>query len=369
MHYLEEELFDRFKKGGYLFSFLLQSSLDGFWYWDMENPEHEWYSSCFKRLFGYAGDEIPNLSSWWQENVFPEDLEVASENARKHLETPSHPFDQIVRYRHKDGSVVWVRCRGLAVRDENRKPVRMLGAHTDVSALMRERLELQRINKDLRIFSSLLSHDLREPFRTISLYSSMLRKDLGDKVTAKSLRCLNHISKAAEKMEQKIDDLLSIFVAQSCEMRREEVKVQTLIEGVLEDLKAQVEESGAIITWSLPHTIKGDPSLLGNVFQNLVSNAIKFRKPGSPPSIRITSEDCKANAKHVLLRVADEGQGIQEEHWDKVFKPFRQADKKAPGSGVGLSIVQNIIERHGGTIWVTSEPGAGATFSFTLERA
>ena len=132
---LKDELYRLIQTDPRVFEFLQEGSLDGLWYWDAESPHEEWMSPRFKEVFGYADDEIPNNADWWQENIHPEDRALALENLEKHLADPGHPYDQVVRYRHKDGSTVWVRCRGVAIRDENGKPIRVLGAHTDLTDL------------------------------------------------------------------------------------------------------------------------------------------------------------------------------------------------------------------------------------------
>ena len=126
-----------------IFEFLQEGSLDGIWYWDIQNPHEEWLSPRFKEVFGYAEDEIPSTSDWWQANIFPEDLPIAVETFEAHCADPTHAYDQIVRYRHKDGSTVWVRCRGIAIRDDTGNPTRMLGAHTDLTELMETRAALE----------------------------------------------------------------------------------------------------------------------------------------------------------------------------------------------------------------------------------
>ena len=132
-NYLKKELYELIKKDESIFDFIQLSSLDGLWYWDIENPENEWMNARFWETLGYNPDEMPHLSSAWQSIINPEDLQVALENFNKHVENPNHPYDQIVRYTLKNGSVVWIRCRGLAIRDANGKVIRMLGAHHDIT--------------------------------------------------------------------------------------------------------------------------------------------------------------------------------------------------------------------------------------------
>ena len=156
-HYLKRELYDLIQEDSSLFEFLQEGSLDGVWYWDLEEPENEWLSPRFWQLFGYDPSEKKHLASEWQDMINQEDLPIVLSNFSQHCEDPNHPYDQIVRYRHEDGSMVWVRCRGIAIRDHTGKPVRLLGAHTDLTALKRteeelrqKTIELENTNKMLR---------------------------------------------------------------------------------------------------------------------------------------------------------------------------------------------------------------------------
>ena len=145
--YLRRELYRRVRDDAAIFDFLQDGSLDGLWYWDLDNPEHEWLSPRLKEVFGYADEDIPNTSAWWQANIFPEDLTIALDNYTQHLSDPHHRYDQIVRYRHRDGSTVWVRCRGIAIRDATGRPIRMLGAHTDVTPIKKVEERLRAIDE------------------------------------------------------------------------------------------------------------------------------------------------------------------------------------------------------------------------------
>jgi PAS domain S-box-containing protein len=149
-HYLYTELSSKLREDESLFDWFELGATDGLWYWDLNQPEHEWLSPQFKKTFGYANDEIPHTSEWWQANIFDEDLPGVLDNFEKHKADPTHPYDQIVRYRHKDGHTVWVRCRGLIIRDDAGNPSRMLGAHTDLTELMETREKLEAIRLDLK---------------------------------------------------------------------------------------------------------------------------------------------------------------------------------------------------------------------------
>ena len=135
VNYLKKELYELIKSDESIFDFIQESSVDGLWYWDLENPENEWMNPKFWMVLGYNPKEMPHKSSSWQSIINQDDLKAAMERVAFHLENPNHPYDQIVRYTHKNGSTVWIRCRGMAIRDKNGKPVRMLGAHHDISEL------------------------------------------------------------------------------------------------------------------------------------------------------------------------------------------------------------------------------------------
>lgn len=134
-HYLKRELYSRLKSSDDIFEFLISGSLDGVWYWNIDNPIDEWMSPKFWEILGYDPKEKKHLSSEWQDLINQDDLKVALNNFKSHCEDPNVPYDQIVRYKHKNGSTVWVRCRGIAIRDERGKAIRMLGAHNDVTSL------------------------------------------------------------------------------------------------------------------------------------------------------------------------------------------------------------------------------------------
>jgi PAS domain S-box-containing protein len=155
--YLKKELYELIRTDERIFDFIQDSSLDGLWYWDLENPENEWMNAKFWTVLGYNPDEMPHKSNAWQHIVNQDDLKLALDNFTKHCENPDHPYDQVVRYTHKDGSTVWIRCRGLAIRDSNGKPVRMLGAHQDVSDLKYNEQELLKANEKIRKSEAQLS--------------------------------------------------------------------------------------------------------------------------------------------------------------------------------------------------------------------
>ena len=139
---LKKELYELIRNDDSIFDFIQLSSLDGLWYWDMDKPENEWMNARFWPALGYYPDEMPDVSGAWKSIINQDDVSVALDNFTKHLEDPTHPYDQVVRYRHKNGSTVWIRCRGLAIRDKNGKLIRMLGSHQDITENKKAEMEL-----------------------------------------------------------------------------------------------------------------------------------------------------------------------------------------------------------------------------------
>lgn len=132
-HYLKEELYNLVKTDQTIFDFIQESSLDGIWYWDLDKPDEEWMSPKFWSVLGYDHTLMPHKPSAWQVIIHPDDLKLAMELFMKHCENPEIPYDQTIRYTHKNGSIVWIRCRGLATRDNKGKPIRMLGSHQNIT--------------------------------------------------------------------------------------------------------------------------------------------------------------------------------------------------------------------------------------------
>ncbi|USD34439.1 MULTISPECIES: sensor domain-containing diguanylate cyclase [Vibrio] len=149
-NYLKSELYNLVSKDDSIFEFIYQYALDGIWYWDTVDGNNEWMSPGFWELLGYDPQEMEHLASEWQDIINSEDLETAIVNFQKHCENPEHSYDQVVRYQHKDGSTIWVRCRGVGIRDETGKVIRMLGAHTDVTQIKLAEEQLKEANEQLK---------------------------------------------------------------------------------------------------------------------------------------------------------------------------------------------------------------------------
>jgi signal transduction histidine kinase len=236
--------------------------------------------------------------------------------------------------------------------------------HSD-DLIRRSNEELRRANGDLEQFAYSVSHDLQEPLRQVAVYSQLLEKRYASTLEPKALDYLGYCVEGAHRMEMLINDLLAYSQAGRSDLDSPAlVDLHAVLDSVRKNLATTIEESGAVITIPSLPKVQGDAVPLTQLFQNLISNAIKYRSD-RVPEISVTAV---ADGARWRFRVQDNGIGIASEYRTQVFGIFKRLhDRKAyPGTGIGLAICQKIVERYGGRIWVESEPGEGSSFFFTL---
>ena len=384
-HYLKKELYELVRSDPAIFEFLQAGSLDGIWYWDVERQDQEWMSPRFKELFGYRDDEIPNTSEWWMANIFPEDRDLALDNFAKHLADPNHPYDQIVRYRHRDGGSVWVRCRGLAVRNERGEPIRLLGCHTDVTALKRAEEDLrhqaaelrdardaaERANRAKSIFLANVSHEIRTPLNAV-IGTTELLGDTG--LTPAQSDHLDAIRESAEALLDIINDILDFSKIEAGKLTSEQRpfllrdRLDTLLKSLAPRLYGKPVVMTSDVAADAPDALVGDARLLRQVLANLLSNAMKFTAKGEIV-LRVRGQELTDDAVTLRFEVADTGIGIPPDKQRVIFEEFVQADasttREYGGTGLGLAIASRLVSALGGSIGLHSEPGQGSTFHFT----
>jgi signal transduction histidine kinase len=225
---------------------------------------------------------------------------------------------------------------------------------------------LTRANADLEQFAHSASHDLKEPLRTINLYSQMLASKYGDGLDPKGIGFLELIQSSAQRMESLLADLLSYAQTSNIpEDLPEPIASAKSLEAALSNLASAIQESGAQITVGELPEVRMRESHLVQLFQNLIGNAIKYRKENCSPRIRLTSQ---RSAESWIFSVADDGIGIKPDYRQTIFGIFQRlhTNGEYSGTGMGLAICQRIVERYGGRIWVESESGKGSTFLFTI---
>lgn len=366
-HYLKTEFYEKIKKDSIIFDFLEENSLDGVWYWDLENPQNEWMSPKFWQVLGYLPEEKEHLASQWQEIIFPEDLKKATENFYKHYENPNYPYDQIVRYKHKKGHTIWVRCRGNIIRDEHGKPIRMIGVHNDITEekYFQEKLE-QKVEEEIKKrfkqerllvqqskmatmgeMMAAIAHNWRQPLNTISLLSaSITKKLLNSKLTKDYIN--NWIIKMNNQvnfMSQTIDDFRNFYKP---EEEFKEVSLKKVILKVISLISLQLKINNIKIEVNIQ-----EPILLvcleNQLQQALINVLINSKEAILNKNIKngMILLNAKKDDSFVNLIIQDNGGGIEnEENFTSIFEPYFTTKANSHGTGIGLYMTKIIIEQN-----------------------
>lgn len=216
---------------------------------------------------------------------------------------------------------------------------------------------------DVMQFASAASHDLAEPLRVISGFASLLARRYHGKLDDDADKYIESILAGTDRMQALIEGLRVYSRVGQSELVPELVNCSELVRDATDALSESVEQAGATISFDSLPVVVGEPSLLGDLFQNLLANALRFRAE-EPPEIRVDAERGDGEWR---FSVSDNGQGIEPGHAARVFEMFqRLASRGTPGTGIGLAICRRIVERHGGRIWVEPRPGGGSIFRFTI---
>jgi len=265
----------------------------------------------------------------------------------------------------------WLHTKKIPILDPKGRPIYLLGISEDITDIRQANTELEsktkeleRSNSELEQFAYVASHDLQEPLRTISSYVQLLAERYQDKLDKDANEFIAFAVDGSKRMRLLINSLLEYSRVNRIKPF-EWIEVTDLIKEILQDMQEQIKESGVTIEFKELPKIYGDTVLIGQLFQNLIANAIKFRGEKNP-EIRIS---CERKNDEYIFCVADNGIGIKKEYAEKIFVIFQRLNsrEKYPGAGIGLSICRKIVERHGGKIWVESELGKGSAFYFTIK--
>lgn len=243
---------------------------------------------------------------------------------------------------------------------------------TDSKELERRQLELARSQAEreqLELFAYVASHDLREPLQSIIGFSDLLKERYSQRLDPAGANYLKRIGDAAERMSGLIDDLLKFSKVIKREELFESVDLSKVISDILDDYEYLIRKVGANVQVGRLPAIHGDRTQIHQLFQNLLSNALKFHPQGRSPEVSVSAKDQKDGRIEVMVR--DNGIGIDPKYWQRIFRPFERLHGRTEyeGSGVGLAICQKIAYHHGGEIRLQSQPGDGSIFSVVLQRA
>lgn len=354
-----------------------------------------------QRWYEYAGQDRGFGDAGWAYMLHPDDLQRCIDAWTHSLRTGE--FYQI-EFRldnpRNPGVYRWFLTRATAIRDDTNTITKWFGTCTDIDEqkriaellevrvaertqelsrvnlnLERSNTDLQRSNENLQRFAYVASHDLQEPLRKIQSFGDLLKSQYANEL-GQGFDHLERMQTAAGRMSALIKDLLAFSRITTQRESIEAVSLGKVVQGVLTDLELGLQESGAEVELSPLPVIRGESSQLGQLFQNLLSNAIKFRRTDQPLRIRIDCQTIPPTELPAMIQpaseadrfyrisVTDNGIGFEEKYLDRIFDVFQRLHSRSQyaGTGIGLAIVQKVVENHGGAITATSRPGQGATF-------
>ncbi len=328
-------------------------------------------------LFGYSREDFTGRKL--------DDLLVRRDNPEAGAADPDEPAPRVgdeafVHFKTLSAKYDGVRKEGgLFPVETSRSPLDVSGQRLVITAirdrteqqvaeeaLSKYSLDLARSNAELERFAYVASHDLQEPLRMVSSYTQLLSRRYKGKLDANADEFIGYAVDGANRMQKLINDLLALSRVGTQARPSEPVDTGGILRRVLSDMKGTIEAAEAqIIAPEQMPTVLADGTQIGQLFQNLVGNALKFRGQ-EPPRIEITVEEEEAGLWRFSFK--DNGIGIEPQYFERIFVIFQRLHGKEsyPGTGIGLAICKKIVERHGGNLWVESQPGQGANFLFTL---
>jgi PAS domain S-box-containing protein len=293
------------------------------------------------------------------------------------LELGRHPFGRVLtrgeivtgeEYLHEraNGATRWVRVSGAPVLTSAGQVSAAVLTLEDVDAEKRAEQGLRRSNNELRQFAYAAAHDLQEPLRNVAVYTEFLGTAYGDQLDERAHQFIQFAIEGAHRMQNLVRDLLAYTrVVDDIEVPGEPVATNEILQQVLFDLRTAIAESGAEVTSETLPNLRVQPVHLRQLFQNLISNALKYRG-AEQPRVSISAQKSIGGW---TFSVQDNGIGIANRYHDQIFDVFKRLHgRQYEGTGIGLALCKRIVEHYRGRIWVNSEPGAGSRFSFTLPR-
>ena len=340
------------------------------------------YELSPQRRYAYVSPVVASITGYTPEDhyadpdlgfklVHPDDRPLWEAVVRGDFPTGS---TTTLRWAHKDGAVIWIEQHNVLLHDDAGQLVAIEGIARDISerrrseeALRQYSGALERSNRDLEQFAYVASHDLQEPLRAVAGCLQILQRRYQSQLDANADELIVLAVDGAHRLQALIEGLLAFSRVGTKGAQFAPVECGQAVGAALKNLTVAIQESGALVTQDALPTVQGDLTQLTLLFQNLISNAIKFRQQEQPPCIHVAAE---SNGKHWTLSVRDNGIGIDPQYYTRIFEIFQRLHTRQeyPGTGIGLAICNKIVERHGGRIWVESAPLKGSAFHFTVPK-
>lgn len=411
-----QETQEALKKSEELLRTVVENSHDGISLIDLKSGFYTFMSPAQEELTGFTMEEINSFTTEEAyERIHPNDREKLSSLQKRMSASLNSEAMVEYQWKIKSGEYCWFHDSRKLVIDDQGKPIGLVSVSRDITAQkqaeelkqfmlekeqqlteelsasneelqataeelkttneelihaqnsMQELInKLKTSNKELEQFAYVASHDLQEPLRTVASFTQLLEMRYKDKLDEDADDYIGFIVEGAKRMKDLIDDLLAFSRLNTESKEFELIMMEITLDDVLTNLKPSIKKNKAEVTYDPLPSVMADSSQINQLLQNLIANAIKFHGD-KPPKIDISAREVD---DEWIITVSDEGIGISPEHHEQIFNIFTRLHtrEKYEGTGIGLSICKRIVERHGGRIWVESEPDKGSTFFFSIPK-
>ncbi|HQR94713.1 MAG TPA: PAS domain S-box protein, partial [Sediminibacterium sp.] len=350
---------------------------------DVDKNTIEWVGEGLGSIMGFESliDKKPT-NTHLKDFVHPDDLlRVMKKQVSVMMNPEEYLWNDEFRFKNAGGGYLQVHARGIIIKDQAGNGIRVIGSIQDITKQRENEIKLQELNRDLadqtkalalsneelEQFAYVASHDLQEPLRMVTSFMAQLEKKYGDVIDEKGKRYIEYAVDGAKRMRQIILDLLDYSRVGKMDDQKEDVDLNELLKGIQILFRKQMEDKKAMLRITPMPVVHSFVAPLQQVFQNLISNALKFSKPNVPAMVSIGSEDL---CEYWKFSISDNGIGMETDDLENIFIIFKQLNTKEefPGSGIGLAVTKKIIEKQGGKIWVESQLDHGSTFYFILPK-
>lgn len=348
--------------------------------WDFISGKLEW-SDVYYSQYGYNRIEKSKNLEQWVKNIHPEDREVVLQKMNEAINSSGDQWDCEYRLIREDKKIAVVLERGFITRDKAGKALRMIGSLQDITELKQNERALEELNfklqqqaddlavsnAELEQFAYIASHDLQEPLRMVTSFLNQLQKKYEGQLDDRARQYIHFAADGAVRMRQIILDLLEYSRVDRLNYQIEQIDLNKMLREIMQLHKNIIAESGAKIIFEELPVIKAAVTPLQRLLSNLITNSIKYRRNEETPIVSIQVAE---TSSHWKISIEDNGIGIEEEFFEKIFVIFQRLHPREEfsGTGIGLAICKKIVENHGGKIWVDSKPGKGSSFHFTIQK-
>ncbi len=372
----------------YQYQQLFNHSINAIAVYDMEKHCYVNCNKPFNEIYGYTQLELSKMSvlelTWNEENRndevyydkrYQENLAALNEMKTLRFESEHKSKEgkkilvDVALIPFKVNGKMFVKQVTTDITEQKLARLKLEGHMREIDAVNASLKEYIESNMQLENFAHITCHDLREPIRSIIAFSGLLEKNIRDELSAENQELLSYVNKAGKKMDRLIKDILAFSKVNNNSFAFETLNTIDILDDVLTDLHTLIAESDAYINIdsNVPQEIRGQKTYLYQLFQNLIKNAIKFRKKDVKPIVNIGFKELE---DHYQFSVSDNGIGIDKPFFKQVFELFRKLNSqtKYEGTGIGLAVSKKVVELHNGDIWVESELGQGTSFYFTIQK-